>query len=127
MIDVAALLDATPAAVWRTLTDTDAWPAWGPSVAGCTLDAGGPVIGPGSTGRVRTAVGISLPFKVTGWDEGRRWAWRVAGIPATGHRVEPEPDGRSRAVIEVPWWAPAYIPVCRLALSRLGRVAGEVS
>jgi hypothetical protein len=125
MIDVAAHLDADPAAVWRALTDTEAWPGWGPTVASATVDGGDRVIGPGSTGRVRTAVGISLPFEVTAWDEGRRWAWKVAGVPATGHRVEPVSSGGCRAVIEVPWWAPAYIPVCRLALARIARMAGE--
>jgi uncharacterized protein YndB with AHSA1/START domain len=123
MIDVTAWLDAEPSAVWRALTDTAAWPAWGPTVAGGIVDGGGRMIGPGATGRVRTAVGISLPFEVTAWEEGRRWAWKVAGVPATGHRVEAVSEGGCQAVMEVPCWAFAYVPVCHIALWRLGRVA----
>ena len=44
------------------------------------------------------------------------------GIPATGHRVIPQ-DGGCLVTFTVPWWAPAYLPVCALALRRIERLA----
>ncbi|HET9690524.1 MAG TPA: SRPBCC family protein [Acidimicrobiales bacterium] len=114
---------ADAAAVWALLVDTERWPVWGPTVAAATLDGGGRVIGPGSRGRVRTAVGVALPFEVTDWRDGRSWAWRVAGVPATAHAVEPLPDGGCRASIRVPWWAAAYLAVCWEGLRRIDRLA----
>ena len=137
-LDVARELDAPAGAVWAALVDIRQWPRWGPSVRGAELDGAdrngagtdaagngdsGHLIGPGSTGRVRTAVGVRLPFEVTDFEPGRRWAWKVAGVAATGHRVEPVGPDRCRAVIEVPAWAPAYAPLCWVALGRLGRIS----
>ncbi len=130
MIAVRRDLGAPAAAVWAVLIDTTAWPAWGPTVRSAELSNGaGGRIGPASTGRVETVLGVWLPFEVTEWEEGRRWAWKVAGVPATGHQVEPDPRsgrspaGRCRATIEVPSWAPVYAPVCWIALGRIGRLA----
>lgn len=63
--------------------------------------------------------GVWLPFRVTEFS-GRRWAWRVAGIPATGHRVEGYAgvSDRCRVGIEVPIAAAGYVPVCKRALNR---------
>jgi hypothetical protein len=125
VIPVTRRLAAGPAAVWDQLIDTAAWPAWGPSVRAVELSDGGRRIGAGSTGRVATALGVWLPFEVTDWREGRRWAWKVGGIGATGHEVRAEPGrpGACRATIEVPAWAPAYAPLCWIALGRIGRLA----
>lgn len=71
---------------------------------------------------MRTAAGVSLPFAVTRFDDGRRWAWRVAGVTATDHRVEPSPGG-STVTFGVPWWAPGYLAVCAIALRRIERLA----
>ncbi|KRE80296.1 SRPBCC family protein [Arthrobacter sp. Soil763] len=119
---------AAPAdVVWRLLTDTGQWPAWGSSIAGVQPAAGSARLALGSRGRVRTAVGVTLPYTVTGFDPGTYWSWSVAGIPATGHRVTPQPDG-CLVTFTVPWWAPAYLPVCAVALRRIERlVAGPES
>lgn len=115
---------AAPAAsVWELLVDTRQWAGWGPSVAGAEIDGGGHRIGPGATGRVRTAVGASLPFRVTAWEDGRRWSWSVGGVPATTHRVEPDGPGACRVIFGVPWWAPPYLAVCAVALGRIERLA----
>jgi hypothetical protein len=48
----------------------------------------------------------------------------VAGIPATGHRVVPDPGG-CVVTFTVPWWAPFYLPVCAVALRRIERLAAR--
>lgn len=111
--------------VWALLTDTGAWPAWGPSISGVEPAAARTPAGrlaPGSRGRVRTVLGASLPYAVTAFEPGRYWAWSVAGIPATGHRVVPDAAG-CHVTFTVPWWAPAYLPVCAVALRRIERLA----
>jgi hypothetical protein len=62
-----------------------------------------------------------LPFAISTFEPGARWSWRVAGVPATGHRVEPTSDG-CRIVFEVPIVAAPYAAVCRVALRRLARL-----
>lgn len=120
---------AAPAdAVWTLLTDTRQWPAWGPSITGAEPADAAPAgavtaeLGPGSRGRVRTVLGVALPYAVTGFEAGRYWSWSVAGVAATGHRVTPQTGG-CLVTFTVPWWAPAYLPVCALALRRIERLA----
>jgi hypothetical protein len=118
--DVAAPPEATATA----LRDTQRWPDWSPSVSG--VESADRYVETGTTGRVRVA-GAWAPFRVTAATR-LRWDWEVAGLPATGHRVERyagEPD-RCRAVIEVPLVAAPYVPVCRRALDRFAAlVEGE--
>ena len=138
---VSRRIAASAEDVWALLTDTAKWPVWGPSITGVEPAGGGipaepasaPAAGPGtdpasgrlvrgSRGRVRTVLGPALPYTVTAFEPGRYWAWSVAGIPATGHRVVPQ-DGGCLVTFTVPWWAPFYLPVCALALRRLERLA----
>jgi uncharacterized protein YndB with AHSA1/START domain len=119
MLSVSRTVNVAPETVWDLLVDLDAWPRWGPTVAGATIDG---ELGVGTRGTVRTAVGVSLPFEVTRFDSGRCWAWKVAGVPATEHTVEPAPGGCT-VTFGVPWWAPGYLAVCALALRRLDRLA----
>ncbi|KUM33458.1 SRPBCC family protein [Arthrobacter sp. EPSL27] len=109
--------------VWDLLTDTAQWPAWGPSITGVE-PAAARRLAPGSRGTVRTVLGVKLPYTVTVFKPGRFWAWSVAGVPATGHRVIPLGNG-CRVTFTVPWWAPAYLPVCALALRRIERLAAR--
>lgn len=112
---------APPDVVWGLLVDLAAWPVWGPTVRRAELDA---ALGLGSRGRVWTPVGVPLPFVVTAFEPGRRWSWRVAGVPATTHAVSP--DGRgTRVSMGAPIWAPAYLPVLTTALRRIERLALE--
>jgi uncharacterized protein YndB with AHSA1/START domain len=110
-------IDAPATTAWRLLTDTDDWPRWGPSVR--AVETSTRIIGPGVRGRVQTATGLWLPFEITDWEPDRYWAWRVAGVPATGHRVEPLGPKRCRVSFLIPHWAPFYRPVCRRALRRI--------
>ncbi|VTT88095.1 hypothetical protein DM2_1429 [Halorubrum sp. DM2] len=115
---------APPESTARALRDTRRWPEWSPSVGG--VESADRYVETGTTGRVRIA-GVWVPFRVTAATR-LRWDWRVAGVPATGHRVD-RYTGRSdrcRVVVEVPLVAAAYVPVCRRALDRFAAlVEGE--
>ena len=65
--------------------------------------------------------GVWVPFRVTAFERGRRWAWSVAGVPATTHLVEPIAGG-CRVTFGVPVLAAAYAPVCAVALRRIERL-----
>ncbi len=118
MLTVDRTIAAPPSAVWEMLVDLDAWPKWGPTIQRAELDEPHTTLGLGATGTVRTSLLVAAPFVVTEFDPGRYWAWKVAGIPATGHRVEPSGDG-ARVSIAVPWWAAPYLTVCAIALRRI--------
>lgn len=117
-------VEAPVDAVWDLLVDLDAWPRWGPTVAAAELD--GELLTLGATGRVWTPVGVPLPFAITEFVPGVRWAWSVAGVPATKHGADPEGDG-SRVWMSAPLWAPAYLPVLAIALRRIEAMASSTS
>jgi len=123
-MEVARVIDAPAATMWMLLAQPHRWPEWGPSVRGveCSDDE----IRPGTYGRVRTPIGLWLPFTITAVVPGRTWHWRVAGLAATGHRVEPVDDHHTRVVFEIPAWGLPYAIVCRAALRNLARRANEV-
>ncbi|WP_245758312.1 SRPBCC family protein [Halogeometricum limi] len=121
---VERVVDAPADAAWDCLVETRTWPRWGPSVAAVR---GPERIGPGATGAVKIAVvGAWVPFEVTTFDEGaRRWTWRVAHVPATGHRVAALGERRCRVAFEIPLVAAGYAVVCRRALSKIARLAAS--
>ena len=57
---VSRRIDAPGRVCWRLLTDTERWPEWGPSIRGVDCDQR--YIERGTTGHVRTAGGLQLPF-----------------------------------------------------------------
>ena len=114
-------IDAPRERVWDILTDTEQWPAWGPSVR--AVDCDRRYVEAGTTGRVRIPGGVWVPFRVTTCED-YRWTWRVARIPATGHRVDAAGEG-CRAVFEIPLPAAGYAPVCWRALKRIEELATE--
>ena len=116
-METSVEIAVTAAAAWELLTDTRRWPEWGPSLS--RVESADRYIGFGTTGRVQTVIGLWLPFRITEFSSGRRWCWEVAGIPATGHRVETLGEIRCRVVFEVPLLAAPYLAVCRLAAQRI--------
>ncbi|WP_049900393.1 SRPBCC family protein [Halococcus agarilyticus] len=120
---VSREIGAAPAVAWRLLTDTHRWPVWGPSVVGVACE--GRFVQAGTCGHVRTVGGLELPFRVTECAD-RRWTWRVAGVPATGHRVEPLESG-CRVAFEIPPLAAPYALVCRRGLATIERLARDAT
>jgi uncharacterized protein YndB with AHSA1/START domain len=118
-----AEIEAPAATLWALLVDLDAWPQWGPSVRRASVEGG--VLAAGARGKVETAVGATLDFEVTRFEPGRRWAWKVRGLDATDHRVEPLGQDRCRVSFGVAWPAAPYLAVCRIALRRLERLATD--
>ena len=115
--------DAPASVLWALLVDPEAWPRWGPSVRGAVVDADELAVG--ARGTVTTAIGVEVPFEITHFEAGTRWAWRIGAVPATDHRVEAVGPGRCRVGFGVPWPAAPYLVVCRSALHRLGRLVDE--
>lgn len=124
MISVRRHIPTDPDVVWDLFVDTSRWPEWGPSVT--AVDLPERRIRAGSSGRVRGPGGIWVPFEVTEFDDGHHWAWRVAGIPATTHSVEPAHDGCT-AAFGVPEVAAPYVLICRAALRRIEALATAAS
>ena len=105
---------------WRLLVDVERWPEWGPSVRSAGLD--GERFEHGATGWVRTPFGLRVPFEVTGFDDGRRWSWKVAGVPATDHRICPIGPTACTVGFGMPRIAAPYALVCRRALTTIDRL-----
>ncbi|MGO8770915.1 MAG: SRPBCC family protein [Mycobacterium sp.] len=126
MLTVDRDIEAPPSAVWELLVDLDAWPKWGPTVRGAELDEPHTELALGATGTVQTSLLVSVPFVITEFDPGRHWAWKVAGVPATRHWVEPLGDG-ARVGMAVPWWSAPYVTVCSIALRRIDAMLTRVS
>ncbi len=113
-------LDAPAQRVWRLITDTHAWPQWGPTVR--EVDCRDRYIKAGSIGRVRTPFGVWLPFAVERFEPQHYWDWRVGGVAATGHWVKPMGLQQCELAFGVPFWAVGYGVVCRAALKRIERM-----
>ena len=121
MLTADRVIAAPPSAVWTLLVDLDAWPKWGPTIRRAELDEPYTELGLHATGTVQTPLLVSVPFVVTEFEPERHWAWKVAGVPATRHRVDPVGDG-ARVSIAVPWWSAPYLTVCSIAVRRIDRM-----
>ena len=119
-ISVSRLVPVDPEIVWDLLVDTTRWAEWGPSVT--QVDAPDVRLREHSTGRVRSPVGLWVPFRVSEFDDGRSWSWTVAGVRATRHSVEPALRG-CRVSFGIPVVAAPYALVCREALRRIDQLA----
>ncbi|MDJ0960379.1 MAG: SRPBCC family protein [Acidimicrobiia bacterium] len=114
-------IDASADEVWRLVAEFALWPTWGPTVR--NVVASSPEVAAGTRGKVQTPIGLWLPFEITGVEPGRSWDWRVAGIPATSHRLLPGGAASARLEFSVPWVAGPYLLVLRVGLRRIKRLA----
>jgi uncharacterized protein YndB with AHSA1/START domain len=114
-------IDAAPQAVWELIASTDRWHEWGPPVTG--VDPAAARIEAGMEGRVQTYGDTWVPFTIDTCTD-RYWTWSVKGWtpPADGHRVKSLSDGRTRMILELPLWAPWYLPLCVWALHNIASV-----
>lgn len=117
-------VSATASAVWTLLTVVSNWHAWGPPVTAVEYPT--PEINAGRAGRLRAFGFVWIPFRIEHVGD-YEWTWTVWGQtpPADGHRVEPRGQDSCRVVLELPLWAPWYLPVCLLALRNVARLARE--
>lgn len=122
-LTTAVEINAPATAAWELLIDTRRWPEWGPSVA--QVDCNDRCIGLGTVGRVQTAFGLWLSFEITQFSAGHYWHWKVAGVPATGHRVLSLGFNLCRVVFEVPVLAAPYLCICRMAIQRIKNILEE--
>ncbi len=121
MLRVARTIEAPGGRLWRLLSRPSLWPAWGPSVR--SVDFDGDELTPRARGRVRTPLGLWLPFRVTAFEPGAYWAWSIGYVPATTHEVRSLGADRCRVTFGVPLLAAPYAAVCWVALRRLARLA----
>ncbi len=118
--ETSRTINASDGTVWDLLTETRHWPQWGPTV---TAVEGPERIGPDSTGRIRTPVGLWLPFEITDYRANDHWNWKVAGRQATTHRIKPAAGGRTTVTFTAPGWALPYVVVLHRGLHRLDALA----
>ena len=118
-VDIAAPADV----VWSQIAEFRHWPRWGPTVR--AVEADGDRVASGVRGRVQTPLGFWLPFEITEVDEGRSWTWRVAGVPATGHRVVANDSAGCRLEFTAPIVAAPYVAVLRAGLRRVRRLSED--
>ena len=114
-------IEAPAYRVWSLLTEFRYWPAWGPSVR--AVDSEAEAVAPGVEGRVQTPFGLWLPFEIGDFESQRYWDWTVGGIRATGHRVTPLSDARTKVAFTVPRLFIPYRLVLARSLRRLKSIA----
>jgi hypothetical protein len=119
-ISVERRIRSSPDRAWDLITDTTRWPQWGPSVT--NVFCPDRYIRRGTRGRIRLPIGLTVPFQVTEYSHRAFWGWKVAGLPATGHRLLSLGDNACRIRFDMPvYWLP-YIVVCKAALKRIAAI-----
>ena len=121
MHTVERIIEAPNARVWSIIVDTQLWPEWGPSVKQVDYDARW--IFSGARGRLQTPIGIWLPFVITTFEDHHYWGWKVAGIRATGHRLESLGPCRCKLSFEIPYGAFFYAAICKQAMEKISFLA----
>lgn len=107
--------------VWPLLAEFRHWREWGPSVRAVESEA--EAVAPGVRGRVKTPIGLWLPFEIERCEVERYWDWKVAGVAATGHRLEPITPVTTRVEFSAGRLFFAYRPVLTRGLKRLAKLA----
>ncbi len=120
-IEAGVTIRAPARDVWRIITDTDTWPEWGPSVQ--NVRCRNRFIESGSRGFVQTAFGFWVPFEISEFVYEKKWAWRIYGLKATGHRIEPVSHDTCRLIFDMPLVMAPYWFVCAIAVRRIRSLA----
>ena len=120
-MQVKRLINASVEEVWEILIDTQLWPVWGPSVS--AVECSQRRITADSCGRLKTAIGLWVEFEISCFEPLSFWDWKVAGLPATGHRLESKGAAISALMFELPFVALPYALICRQALNRVAQLA----
>lgn len=120
-MQIRHVISAPPEQVWNVLIDTRQWPVWGLSVR--AVKSPGQYIDAGLKGSLQTVIGLWVPFEITDFESLHFWSWKVAGIPATGHRLTKIDENHSELIFEMPAVALPYALICRQAARRIGRLA----
>ena len=110
--------------VWQVLIDTKLWPTWGPSVkaVSCTQR----YISAGLKGKIQTIFGIWINFEITRFEPLSYWEWKVAGIPATGHKLREINSNNCELIFELPLITFPYALICLRAINRIAYLAKDV-
>lgn len=96
-------IEAAPDTVWATIKDVERWHEWTESINSVEL-LDGASLAVGSKARVRQPKLPPAVWTVTDVQEGREFSWKARGpgFTSTGiHRVEPRPEGGSRATLGI--------------------------
>jgi hypothetical protein len=96
-------IDAAAPRVWSVLADVERWPDWTPTMNEVRLRGGG-TLGPESTADVRQPKLPKAVWKVTAFEEGRRFAWTAGGpgvLTVGDHVVEPLGADRCRVTLGI--------------------------
>ena len=121
LFSVSRTLAAPPDEVWRLLVEVENWPRWGPTVSHVRLDHSGGRIHEGQHGRGGAADRRAPAVPRHGLRGGPPLVLARGGGAGDLARVEAVGAG-TRVTFGVPWWAPAYLAICELALRRLERL-----
>lgn len=120
---VSKIINAPTHNVWQVLIDTKQWPTWGPSVnaISCTQQ----YISAELKGKIQTKFGIWVNFEITRFEPLNYWDWKVAGIPATGHKLKEIDTNHCELIFELPLIAFPYALICLRAIERIAHLAKD--
>lgn len=121
---VSKTISAPTQNVWQVLVDTKQWPTWGPSVKAVSCPQ--QYISAGLKGKIQTIFGIWINFEITRFEPLKYWEWKVAGIPATGHKLKEIDNNNCEIIFELPFITFPYALICLRAIDRIAHLAKDV-
>ncbi len=108
-IEVRRTASAAPNAVWRVLSDLDAWPQWLPTVDRVARGAAGVGPGPDAVYRVEQPELPPTDWTVTDWQPGTAFSWRSRRpgvVSIADHVIRPLDDGGSEITLRMTFDGP---------------------